>query len=188
MIKVTWEWLGQGEALDLANTVTITDGAEHDLLGTAADYERWADAEGVFLPPRCGALLGKARSELLELRTAVRHVLAAVSSGEAPTARALRKLNRISRAAPRWVELDLESMAVQERTSAAPVDDLLARYARSALELVADASSAITRCPAPSCGMFYMRGRAAQRWCSPQCGSRARVARHYESHRGERAS
>lgn len=91
----------------------------------------------------------------------------------------------------RWLAgpmLDLDSMSFRERTLASPVDDFLARYARSALELIADASSDVTRCPAPSCGMFYVRSRAAQLWCSPQCGSRARVARHYDNHRGQRAS
>ena len=188
MIRVTWEWLGQGDALDLANTVTITDGAEHDLLGSVADYERWARAEAAFLPAGPAEMLPKARVELLELRTAIREVVAAVSSSGTPPTRAVKELNRVSRTAPRWVEYDPGSQTLTERTSASRLDDLLARYSRSALQLAADPSSDVTRCPAPSCGMFYPRSRAGQRWCSPQCGTRARVARHYENHRARRAS
>src|SRR3954447_9124809 len=33
-------------------------------------------------------------------------------------------------------------------------------------------------CDAPSCGLFFERTRRNQRWCSPECGNRARVARH----------
>jgi predicted RNA-binding Zn ribbon-like protein len=33
--------------------------------------------------------------------------------------------------------------------------------------------------------MFYRPGRTDQHWCSPQCGSRARVARYYRAHKRE---
>jgi predicted RNA-binding Zn ribbon-like protein len=183
MIRVTWEWLGQGEALDLANTVTITNGVEHDLLGPVGEYERWARAESAHLPGRSERLLLAAREDLLELRPAVRDVLAAVSSQERLPSAAVKRLNRTSRAAPRWVELDLDSRSLKDRSSGRAADDLLARYARSAMDVIVGAPGEVVRCPAPSCGMFYLRSRAGQRWCSTQCGTRARVARHYATHR-----
>ncbi|MBD0328655.1 MAG: CGNR zinc finger domain-containing protein [Thermoleophilia bacterium] len=38
-------------------------------------------------------------------------------------------------------------------------------------------------CPAPSCRMLYRPSRRDQHWCSRQCGTRARVARHYAASR-----
>jgi predicted RNA-binding Zn ribbon-like protein len=61
-------------------------------------------------------------------------------------------------------------------TAADPLDELMARAAASALELLA--SPALAFCDAPSCGQFFMRSRRDQRWCGPACGTRTRVARH----------
>jgi predicted RNA-binding Zn ribbon-like protein len=92
---------------------------------------------------------------------------------------AVEALNRASRAAPEWLELDLAARRLRVCSRARRADRLLAGYARSALRLLADDTAGHLRvCPAPSCGMFY-RPRRQQRWCSPQCGTRARVARHY---------
>lgn len=179
MIKVTWEWLGQGAALDLADTVTIEGGEERDLIASAGDYERWAHVEAGFLPSSLRASLARSRSQIMELRTVVREVVAAVADGERPSRSAISHLNRVSRSSPEWVELDPGSLEVRTSTSGRAVDRLLAWYARSAIELVATERGRLRRCPAPSCGMFYLRSRPAQRWCSTQCGSRARVARHY---------
>jgi predicted RNA-binding Zn ribbon-like protein len=65
-------------------------------------------------------------------------------------------------------------------TVADPLDELLARAAASALELLA--SPALAFCDAPSCGQFFMRNRRDQRWCGPACGTRTRVARHARAH------
>jgi predicted RNA-binding Zn ribbon-like protein len=88
------------------------------------------------------------------------------------------ELNRISRKAATWLGLD-ERGRSHERTAANPAGRVLAAYARSAIEIAADGSERLRVCPAPSCGMFYRPTRAAQRWCSVPCGTRARVARHY---------
>ncbi|HYO61635.1 MAG TPA: CGNR zinc finger domain-containing protein [Actinomycetota bacterium] len=186
MIKVTWEWLGQGPALDLADTVTIEDGEEHDLIASAGDYERWARIEARFVPASLAGSLARSRRELIELRTVVRDVVEAVADGRSPARSAIARLNRISRSSPEWVELDPGSLELRTSTSGRTVDRLLAWYARSTLELVASERGRLRRCPAPSCGMFYLSSRPAQRWCSTQCGSRARVARHYARHQAER--
>lgn len=186
VIKVTWEWLGQGAALDLADTVTIEDGEEHDLIASAADYERWARAEAGFLPASLAGSLARSRRELTELRTVVRDAVAALAEGRSPARSAVSHLNRISRAAPEWVEVDPGTLELRTSTSGRAVDRLLAWYARSTLELVASERDRLRRCPAPSCGMFYLSSRPGQRWCSTQCGSRARVARHYARHQAQR--
>jgi len=181
VIHVTWEWLGQGVALDLADTVAIEDGLEHDLIATSPGYERWAAREATFLPHGSVALLKRARTELVDLRTALRDVLAAVAAHRSPPAAAVDRLNRASRSAPTWIELDALSMSARDGSSADEVDALVATFAHSAIELVATQKDRLRRCPAPSCGMFYVSTRAQQRWCSGQCGTRARVARHYRA-------
>jgi predicted RNA-binding Zn ribbon-like protein len=186
VLQVTWEWLGQDPALDIANTVSISDGTEHDLIAGVSDYERWAAAEGSALgfDPDEQAALSAARSQVLALRTAVRAVLAAAAESRELPREAVSALNRASRSAPSWVELDPAARSIRSHTRAEAIKRLLAAYARAAMALVADgAAEEILRCPAPSCGMFYRPGRSDQRWCSPQCGSRARVARHYREHR-----
>ncbi len=183
MIKVTWEWLGQGFALDLADTVTIEDGVEHDLIDSAEGYRRWADREAAFLPDGSAAPLARGKHELLALRTAIREVLAVVAAGESLPRQAVDRLNRVSRSAPTWSELDPVDLSVRHQTSAREIDALLALYARSVIDLLANEANRVRRCPAPSCGMFYVSTRPQRRWCSTPCGTRARVARHYSSRR-----
>ena len=184
MIKVTWEWLGQGAALDLADTVTIEDGRERDLIVSPQSYERWAREEAGFLPESLAGPLREGRRQMLDLRTVIRNVIGAVATGARPTRSPIERLNRISGSSPEWTELDPTSLELRTSTSGRAMDRLLAWYARSALSVVATQRDQVRRCPAPSCGMFYVRSRPSQRWCSPQCGSRARVARHYARQRG----
>ncbi|MGH7720824.1 MAG: CGNR zinc finger domain-containing protein [Gemmatimonadaceae bacterium] len=184
MLRVTWEWLGQDPALDLANTVAVADDVEHDLLAPAGEYERWASAEGTAagLAPEDVATLVAAQPRLLRLRAAIREALVAVATDRQAPAAAVAELNRASAGAPGWPELHTVDGRLRERTRAERADRLLAAYARSAMQLVADAEPGQLRvCPAPSCGMLYRPGRSDQQWCSRQCGTRARVARHYRA-------
>jgi predicted RNA-binding Zn ribbon-like protein len=181
MLRVTWEWIGLDEpALDLANTVAIASGVEHDLLAPDHAFERWASAaaRSPALSRDEAAAVPASRERLLELRVPIRLLVAATTVEEPPPAAAVATLNDVSRAAPGWLELD-DRGALRERADADATDRLLALYARSALRLAADGSTRLRRCPAPSCGMFYRPRRRQQRWCSEQCGTRARVARHY---------
>jgi|SRR5215216_265619 len=189
MLRVTWEWLGQDPALDVANTVALVEDGERDMVADETEYERWAAAEASArgLDRAQAAALVQARSRLLDLRTAVRAAIAAIADGRPLPRAAIAELNRASRAAPEWLELDPETGGLRSASRAGAADKLVATYARAAMRLIApDAADEIRRCPAPSCGMFYRPSRRDQHWCSPQCGSRARVARYYRAHRGER--
>ena len=179
MIDVTWAWLGQGLGLDLANTVAIENGTEHDFIASFEEFDRWAALESEFLPGGGRNLLLRARPRLLDLRTVVREGFASIAANEKVPATVADALNGFSRLAPEWLKIDMASWTIREETSASDVDKLLAHYARSAMQLVAYEATRIKRCPAPSCGMFYVSSRSLQRWCSSQCGSRARVARYY---------
>jgi predicted RNA-binding Zn ribbon-like protein len=184
MLRVTWEWLGQDPALDIANTVAIVEGDERDMLTSVSEYERWAAAESSALDFESeeAAVLVAARSRLLALRPAVRAVIAAAADGHELPRGAVAELNRASQAVPEWLELDPVTGRLQREGRGRTADRLVAAYARAAMALVAaDEAAEIRRCPAPSCGMFFRPGRSDQHWCSPQCGSRARVARQYRA-------
>lgn len=183
MLRVTWEWLGQGPALDLANTVAITEGAELDLIESSDDYQRWAKSEAPFVSESSAQSLERSRKRLIELRAVVREILIELTSGKPAPRGLIQDLNRASRRAPGWLELDTGSLRLNERMSGSATERLVAEYARSAMRLVADEATRLRRCPAPSCGMFYLSTRKGQRWCSVPCGTRARVARHYENRR-----
>jgi predicted RNA-binding Zn ribbon-like protein len=188
MIKVTWEWLGMAPALDLANTVTIENGVEHDLISETENYRRWAEHEAHFMSAYPLDVFEEARPSLMKLRETLRGVLGSLSSGSKPSRALIEVLNQVSRAAPEWLELDPGSLTSRRTGKGREQDKLLALYARSGIEMIAERSGAARRCPAPSCGMFYMSSRPSQRWCSTQCGTRARVARHYSSHRSKSPS
>jgi predicted RNA-binding Zn ribbon-like protein len=185
MLHVTWEWLGGDPALDVANTVAVSKGEPYDLVEPEGEYERWA-AEAAerspLLDAERSALLTDIRPQLLELRERIRQVLAAAAAGEELPAAAVAALNRAARKAPGWPELDTDG-TLHERALGSAGDRLLADYARSAMEIAAEGSSNLRVCPAPSCGMYYRPTRRDQRWCSTQCGTRARVARHYSPRR-----
>nr|WP_137969774.1 CGNR zinc finger domain-containing protein [Streptomyces antimycoticus] len=36
--------------------------------------------------------------------------------------------------------------------------------------------------PGPNCLLFFVKHHARREWCSPACGNRVRVARHYRRH------
>lgn len=185
MLHVTWEWIAlDAPALDVSNTVAVANGIEHDLLDTAAAYERWAEAaaKSPELRPDAAAAIAGARPRLLELREHIRDVFSATADGEPPPKTSVATLNEVSRAAPRWPELGDDGV-LAECESGDPVDWLLAAYARSALQIAAEGNARLRVCRAPSCGMFYRPRRRQQRWCSIQCGTRARVARHYRPRR-----
>lgn len=184
MLSVTWEWLGRDAALDVANTVAVSKGVAHDLLAADGEYERWADAAA--RSPALGADLGtalvEARPHILELREQIRDVLFATAAGDPLPPAAVTELNQVSGKAPTWLELSGEG-DVHERAAGSAVEQRLAVYARSAMEIAARGPAHLRVCGAPSCGMFYRPSRERQRWCSRQCGTRARVARHYRPRR-----
>jgi len=47
---------------------------------------------------------------------------------------------------------------------------------------------ALRACLAPNCLLFFAKDHPRRQWCSPACGNRARVARHYRRHRGGSSS
>jgi predicted RNA-binding Zn ribbon-like protein len=183
MLDVTWEWIAlDGAALDIANTIAVEKGIEHDLLVPDGEYERWtkAAASSPELTPDATATISSAQRGIIGLRKHIRAVLHAAAAGEPLPEAAVAALNRASRAAPQWSEL-ADDGTIEQHARGEDVDRLLAAYARSAMEIAAGGSANLRVCGAPSCGMFYRPRRRRQRWCSESCGNRARFARHYRT-------
>ena len=181
MLDVTWEWIALDEAaLDVANTIAVEKGVEHDLLAPKGEYARWAEAaaDSPELTPDETAALVPARPRILELRGHIRAVLKTTAAGERLPQAAVAALNKASRQSPEWTEVMADG-EIARHAQGTPVERLLADYARSAMAIVADGPSKLRVCGAPSCGMFYRPRRRQQRWCSEPCGNRARFARHY---------
>ena len=181
MLDLTWEWIAIDEpALDIANTVAVEKGIEHDLLAIDGEYERWAEVatRSPELSPDQAAAIGTASPRLLELREHIRALLKATAAGESLPKASIAALNRVSRGAPEWLEIGRDG-EVARRLQGRAADRLLADYARSAMQIAADGKAKLRVCGAPSCGMFYRPRRRQQRWCSEPCGNRARFARHY---------
>ena len=181
MLDVTWEWIAIYEpALDLANTVAVEKGVEHDLLTLDDEYRHWAAAaaQSPELAPDETTALAVARPSLIKLREPIRAVLKATAAGEPLAIAAIAALNKASRAAPHWAEIGAD-VQLEERAQGSAVERLLAKYARSAIGITAEGEAKLRVCGAPSCGMFYRPRRRQQSWCSEPCGNRARFARHY---------
>ena len=169
-----WDWLGEALAVDFANTTRRFGNDERELLEAPDDLVLWAELERGRVPlvPAGDVRLGEIRT----FRDDVKALLRAAVDGGTPPAPAVERVNARLRAAPLVAQLRDGEAVLAPATAAAPLDELLARVAQSAIELAADGG--VGFCDAPSCGQFFERGRGSQLWCSHACGTRARVARH----------
>ncbi|GAB2590149.1 CGNR zinc finger domain-containing protein [Streptomyces capparidis] len=177
---------GEPLALDLVNTRPRAA----DLLATPDLLSAWLALEQDRLPAP-GDLGGLTADDLAAVHAVRGHTAAALDRarrGEAPPAAALRALNDAQRAAPAVRELTWtgEVLTAVPRRFGTPGARLAAALAEAAADLLAD--PAVTRvrvCEAEDCVMLFLPAHPRRRWCSPtRCGNRARVARHYQRHRG----
>ena len=169
-----WDWLGEALAVDFANTTKRSGGTDRELLQSAEDLVAWADREAGRVPAidADAVRIGEVRT----LRDDVQALLHAVVDGERAPVPAVERVNARVRAAPLVRQLRDGEAVLAPAAPVAPIDELLARVAESAIELAA--RGGVGFCDAPSCGQFFERRRVSQLWCSDACGTRARVARH----------
>jgi predicted RNA-binding Zn ribbon-like protein len=175
-VALSYSWLGKELVLDFANTVIARPGGPLDGLATEAGLARWLELEHGRLgaAPDAGARLGDFR----RLRDALRGLLAAAADDRELPAVDVAVVNEASAGAPRVVQL--RDGAVVESRLGSPEDAILGAIATSAVELLGGPDRDRVRvCDAPSCGLFFLAARERQQWCTPSCGNRARVARHY---------
>ena len=175
-----WSWLGEPLAIDFANTVRRRGGDYTELLSSGSDLRAWAARETPHVPDPAALVADPRLNEVRELRDAIFALLLAVAQGDPVPTGVERRINAALAAVPLVPQLHDGHVELVALTPADPLDELLARAAASAVELLA--SPTLAYCDAPSCGQFFMRGRRDQRWCGPACGTRTRVARHARVH------
>jgi predicted RNA-binding Zn ribbon-like protein len=171
-----WSWLGEPLGIDFANTVRRRGGDYTELLESGADLRAWAAREANRVPdPPLDAAQARL-GEVRELRDAIFALLFSKAQAEPLPPGVERRVNAALATVPLVPQLHDGTVELVAAEGADPLDELLARAAMSALELLP--SPALAYCDAPSCGQFFMRNRRDQRWCGPACGTRTRVARH----------
>ena len=78
------------------------------------------------------------------------------------------------------MQLRDDGVAVESRASSR-VDAILGAIAASAVELLGSPDRRSSRVPRAAL-LYFVSARERQQWCTPSCGNRARVARHYARH------
>jgi predicted RNA-binding Zn ribbon-like protein len=189
--------LGEPLPVELMNTLWADRDGVHDALPDAAGLTAWLSA--IARRPELADLAASPRddpaavAEYRVLRDALR-ALAAYSTGDkrpiaahADAEGALAVLNRASALAPSWPELEWDSkLGPRPRTRCDNTTAMavLSRMAGQAISLFSAPGRAELRaCYGPGCVLYFVRDHPRREWCSPVCGNRARVARHYARHR-----
>ncbi|GAA3142888.1 hypothetical protein GCM10010466_37320 [Planomonospora alba] len=171
-------WIGEDPVLDLANTVVVGAGPAR------SDIDFFADREltGRWRARTDRGLAALPLDELRRLRGLVRGALDAAARRH-PFDDGLRTgLNELASAAPVIFQVTGDGLLEQREQNAAAG----AAIARDTLILTAGPDrQRIRRCPAPSCGMFFLARRRDQAWCSLGCGNRARSTRRQPREAGE---
>jgi predicted RNA-binding Zn ribbon-like protein len=193
--------LGEPLPVELINTIGLVRGGVHDALSDDAAVAAWLRAVGDRLRSETGGVLDPAALDdaaahevagrLRDLRDALRRLAAEATEDSRPLAAptipsrqdAIDTLNGF---APVWPELVWPpggEPGRSFRTAGAPVELAISLIAHQAVELFAGAQRGRLRaCLAPGCLLYFLKTHPRKEWCSPACGNRARVARHYRRH------
>lgn len=171
-------------------------GGVADLLSTPEQAGAWlADHHDLVTDALGQAELAEADvwPELVRIRKAVRALFArAVAPGAPSKADADRLMDAdaaiqmVNRAADRlgserleW-PADGEPVVRRAARTEDPVALLIGAVGRSAIDFLAGPDRARLRaCPAARCVKYFLQDDPRQTWCSPACGNRERVNRHY---------
>ncbi|MFJ3516280.1 CGNR zinc finger domain-containing protein [Streptomyces sp. NBC_01232] len=185
-MTVTFPLTGEPLALDLLNTET----AEGDLVADPAALADWLAGQAGRLTP-LDAVGAAEVAAVQAVREAARAALEAARRGERPPDGALRALNEALAAAPAhrvlaWTE-EGGTVAAAHR-GAGPARRLAAELAEAAAELLTDPRVGQVRaCEAHDCVLLFLPAHPRRRWCvASVCGNRARVARYYARHKGDK--
>jgi predicted RNA-binding Zn ribbon-like protein len=193
-------------AFELAATIRHDgQGGVADILDTDAGLAEWVQGNSVSV----GDVLGRPfdptavsvdddlRQALTGVRRAVRSLFArAVSPAPPSRADADRlldpevALNLLNKAADRLGTPHLawpaggEPLTTWSGRSKDPVALLVGAVGRSGIDfLTGPDRSRLRACPAARCVKYFLQDDPRQTWCSPSCGNRERVSRHYHRKR-----
>ena len=178
--------LGEPVAIELANTLFTDGGRPLDALTSPAALSRWlkTNAERIASPPPRRLSTGELE-RARELRATIRTLLAKALAGDPPPAAAIRHLNQLAALAPITPRLDWRTgeppTARLSVSATGRFDAVLTLLAQSAIDVLAGSGAGrLRRCEAPGCICYYLKDHPRRAWCSPKCGNRVRVARHYQ--------
>ncbi|MFG3264620.1 MULTISPECIES: ABATE domain-containing protein [Streptomyces] len=164
-------WIGEDPVLDLANTVVVGAGPGRGDVDFLTDRELTGRWRARAADRRLAAL---SVEELERLRGLVRGALDA-TAGQRPLNDSLRtRLNALAASAPVVFRMTGDGLLEQQEQSGG-ADAVLAR--RTLVLAAGPDRVRVRRCPAPSCGMYFLARRRDQAWCSLGCGNRARSTR-----------
>jgi predicted RNA-binding Zn ribbon-like protein len=194
--------MSQHLALALASTIRHDGkGGVADDLGDVAGLAAWLREQAVLLEDYVDefeALTVAAdedtRLDVVAVRRAARTLFAvavrpglpsrADSSSLLSDEQAVERLNLAAAALPvrpvlSWAESAAPTLTWRSEVADARVR-LTAGLARAVMELLCSPARDLLRaCPAPRCVRYFVKDHPRQEWCTPSCGNRARVARHY---------
>jgi predicted RNA-binding Zn ribbon-like protein len=180
-VSARWALADPQAAIDLLSTLRH----EHD---TVVDDLADAHQAAAWLRDRHPAASDGAqtRALLVRLREMVRRLLTTAVDGVPAPPDVVAQISRLAAGAPLTLTARThpDGTVTVERTSHGDPDvTLAADLARSALILLTEpARDRLRLCRAPGCVLFFLQQDPRQQWCSPTCGNRARVARHYARH------
>jgi predicted RNA-binding Zn ribbon-like protein len=191
--------LGEPLPVELMNTVGVGHDGLADALEDDAGAAAWLRAVAVRVGAEAGTATGlldedavrPAAGALRQLRDALRRLAAEVTGDPRPPAtapeltrpEAIIALNALAKTWPElvWPDGGHPSSAYRAGGSAAGLAVEL--IAHQGVELFTGPERDRLRpCLAPNCLLFFVKDHARREWCSPGCGNRARVARHYQRH------
>lgn len=176
-------------SIELVSTVHVDASGPVDALASPAQLRAWFYANRRRIPVGAADPGAAHLVALRALREVLRSVFGARVADEVPPSSVVEDLNRASRLALGFLELEWagDGPTAVARSTGAGGDRLLAALACDAIEVLTGAGHQELRaCEAPGCVLFFVRTHPRQAWCSPACGNRARVARHYRKVRGSR--
>ncbi|WP_367048299.1 CGNR zinc finger domain-containing protein [Streptomyces sp. Je 1-332] len=190
-------------ALELASTIRHDgDGGVADDLATVRGTGHWiqaqADLLAVHVAPGEIAVDEGLRSEIIELRRAIRALFARTVSPAPPSPADARRLmpadqaiahiNAVAAGEPVVPQLDWPSEGSPTALLQSPESNLrtrlMATLSRDAIDFLSGPQREHLRaCAAPRCVRYFVKSHGRQEWCKPSCGNRARAARHYRRQR-----
>jgi predicted RNA-binding Zn ribbon-like protein len=182
----TYPTVSEPLAIQLVNTLFTDGGRPLDALTTPAALNHWlqtnAEAIGI-APPR--KLSTGDLERVRDLRVVIRALLAAVVDGGPAPATTVRRLNRLAALAPSTRHLHWPAGATPEAqrsvSGADRLDASISLLAQDAIDVLGGSGAGrLRQCEAPGCVCYYLKDHPRREWCSPTCGNRVRVARHYK--------
>ena len=181
--EIDYPVLGEPVVIEFANTLYRYQDQTIDFLESPALIVGWFAASPTATVLTRPATFSQPMVDRLgALRDAVHAVIAALIDGASPGRGALTIINEHAVAGARRASLGWTEAGPQRRehTTASGMNALLGRLALDCIELVTGPhATAVRRCDAADCPMFFVKDHSRRRWCHNGCGHRDRQSRYY---------